>query len=57
MKAAAIVAVVCIVITVVRWFQIYRDHNKRGASAHVVCGWYFWMAVISVLYFAGEVQA
>lgn len=48
---SAIVFVVCLIITVVRWFQIHRDLNKRGASAHVVCGWYFWGAIISVLYY------
>lgn len=47
---SAIVFVVCLIITVIRWFQIHRDLNKRGASAHVVCGWYFWVAIISGLY-------
>lgn len=48
--AASVLFVVCLIITVVRWIQIHRDLNKRGASAHVVCGWYFWVAIISGLY-------
>lgn len=57
MKSAVIVFVVCLIITVIRWLQIHRDINKRGASAHVVCGWYFWAAFISGLYILQEAAA
>jgi len=52
--AVVLLFVVAVITTVFRWFQIHRDIGKRGASVHVVCGWYFWVALVTGLYIQGN---